>query len=169
MPRKIYGRTLIETMSALAILSILLTIALPNLQDMRDNNERTQAVNQMISVIHHARSSAVFGRTVVSVCPGKSNCTGDKHWHTRLLIFRDGNANGYLDLDDDLLHQVKIADEFHWQWNRNKGHLQFEADGSTRALNGTLTLCKGAIPLQQVVISLSGRTRTQPPKKGTSC
>jgi len=169
MPRKSYGRTLIEVMSALAILSIMLTIALPNLQNLLDSNARAQTVNQMVAVLHHARSSAVFSRRIVTLCPGQERCSGSQQWRGNILLFLDRNANGQMDADDELIHQAVITKEFAWHWNRTKGHIQFEPDGTTRALNGTFTLCKDGIPESQVVVGLSGRTRTQSPKKGASC
>lgn len=169
MARKSYGRTLVELMSVLAILSIIITTALPNLQSLLESNARAQSVNQMVSILQHARSSAVFSRRIVTLCSGQTNCAVNQHWDGQLLVFLDHNANGQLDADDELLQQAKITEEFSWHWNRSKGHIQFEADGSTRALNGTLTLCRDGMPQNQVVVSLSGRTRTQPPKKGAGC
>ena len=46
---------------------------------------------------------------------------------------------------------------------------QFEPDGTTRAQNGTFTLCKDGKPLHQVVVSLSGRVRSQLPTSQASC
>ncbi len=169
MARKSYGRSLIELMVLLAILSILLTAALPNLHGMRENTRRSQSVNQMIALLHHARSSSVYARAVVTVCQGNTNCSGSQNWNGNILVFLDHNANGQMDANDILLYQSEIADEYRWRWNRSQGHIQFEADGSTRALNGTLTLCKSSTPQRQVVVSLSGRTRTQKASANADC
>ena len=169
MARKSYGRTLMELMVVLAMLSILLTVALPNCQDMREGNARSQTINQMVAILHHARSNSVYARTVVTVCQGNASCSGSQNWSSTMLVFLDHNANGQLDANDTLLHQAEIAEDFHWRWNRSQGHLQFEADGSTRAMNGTLTLCRNGQPKSQLVISLSGRTRTQFAGANASC
>ncbi len=169
MARKIYGRTLLELMSVLAILSILLTVALPNMRSLMQGNERTQAVNQMVSLLHHIRSQAVFARGIVTLCAGTTQCSGSQHWRGDLLLFVDHNGNGQLDGQDRLLHQAKIAANHSWRWNRSNGHIQYEADGSTRALNGTLTLCRAGEPQHQVVIALTGRVRHQIPAQGASC
>lgn len=169
MARKIYGRTLLELMSVLAILSILLTMALPNMRSLMEGNQRTQTVNQMISLLHHSRSQAVYTRGVVTLCPGSEQCSASRYWQGNLLLFLDRNGNGQLDHEDHLLHQAEIADELSWHWNRNNGYIQFEADGSTRALNGTLTLCRQGVPQHQIVIALAGRVRHQPPSRGAAC
>ncbi len=169
MASKSYGYTLVELIIVIAIVSIIITTTLPGLQAMRDSNARTQTVNQMNSLLQHARSSAVFSRKIVTLCPGTAHCSGSTSWQGILLIFIDRNANGQLDADDELLHQAAIADNFSWHWNRSKGHIQFEADGTTRAMNGTFTLCRNGTPERQIVVALAGRARTQPPARGATC
>ena len=169
MVAKSYGRSLIELISISFILSIVAMIALPNLQDLSNKNARTQTVNQMMSLLHHGRSSAVFSRRIVSLCHGAKSCSGSTRWDNSLLIFVDKNANGQRDAEDELLLHADIADQFSWHWNRTKGYVQFEADGTTRAMNGTLTLCRRGIPEHQVVISLAGRIRSQQPGRTARC
>lgn len=169
MTRKIYGRTLLELMYALAIVAILLSVALPNFRDMTDRNARTQSVNQMVSLLHHIRSQAVFARGIVTLCPGTTQCVGSQHWQGDLLLFLDHNGNGLLDGQDRLLHQAKVATNHSWRWNRSNGYIQYEPDGTTRALNGTLTLCRGNEPQHQLVIALSGRVRQQRPVQDVGC
>ncbi|SFO68414.1 Tfp pilus assembly protein FimT [Ectopseudomonas composti] len=169
MPRKIYGRTLIETMCALAVIALLLMIALPNLQNLIESNQRTQTNNQMVATLLHARSNAVFSRQIITLCGGQHDCSGAREWQSYLVVFIDKNANGKIDPDDEILHQTEITKDFSWHWNRATGYIQFEADGSTRALNGTLTLCKDNVPQSQIVISLAGRSRIEPARRGASC
>lgn len=169
MVAKSYGRSLVELVCVICILSIITTIALPNFQELRDKNTRAQTINQMISLLHHARSNAVFSRTIVSICSGVDSCSGNTHWQNTLLIFIDRDTDGQLGSDDELLLQAKITDEFSWHWNRTKGHIQFEADGTTRAMNGTLTLCRKGKPEHQIMIALAGRSRSQKPGREATC
>lgn len=169
MAPKNYGRTLIELMSALAIVAIITTAALPNLKTLIETNARAQAINQLIATLHHARSDAVFSRSIVTLCAGRLECSGSQNWQGDLVMFRDRNANGQLDADDQLIYRTSIDKEFNWHWNRTKGYIQFEPDGSTRALNGTFTLCRGGVPQARIVVSLSGRARVEPAKTGAPC
>lgn len=169
MAPKNYGRTLIELMGALAILSIIITTALPSLQTLLESNARTQAINQMLAALHHARSDAVFSNSIVTLCAGQRECSGSQRWQENIVMFRDHNANGQMDAGDELIYQARIAPEFSWQWNRANGYIQFEPDGSTRALNGTFTLCENGVAQRQIIISLSGRVRTASPRRGASC
>lgn len=169
MSPKNYGRTLIELIGALAILSIFITTALPNLQSLLENSARSQAINQMIAALHHARSAAVFSHSIVTLCAGQSECSGSQQWRSNIMVFRNQDATGQMDAGDELLYQVRIAPEFSWQWNRANGYIQFEPDGSTRALNGTFTLCKDGVAQSQIVVNLAGRVRTQSPARGASC
>jgi type IV fimbrial biogenesis protein FimT len=169
MAEKCYGRSLAELIYVISIFSIITTIGLPNLLEVRERNTRTQTINQMTSALQYARSNAVFNRTIVSICSGVSSCSGSKNWQNAILIFIDRNADGQLSNDDELLLQANITDEFSWNWNRTKGHIQFEPDGTTRALNGTLTLCRKGTPEHQIVIALAGRTRSQRPAREAKC
>jgi type IV fimbrial biogenesis protein FimT len=169
MVAKCHGRSLVELICVIFIISIITAIALPNLQELRDRNTRAQTTNQMVSLLHHARSNAVFSRKIVSICSGVERCSDNTRWQNALLIFIDRNANGQLDSDDELLLRANITDEFYWHWNRTKGHIQFETDGTTRAMNGTLTLCRKGTPEHQIVVALAGRTRGQHPSHGAKC
>lgn len=164
-----YGYTLVELVCVTFIVSIVISSGLPSLQELWDKNTRTQTVNQMVSLLHHARSSAVFSRRTVSLCSGVDKCSGNTQWQNRILIFIDQNTDGQFDSNDELLLQASIANEFSWYWNRSKGHIQFEADGTTKAMNGTLTLCRRGTPEHQIVVALAGRVRSQEPRLEARC
>ncbi|SDT89678.1 type IV fimbrial biogenesis protein FimT [Pseudomonas pohangensis] len=168
---KVNGYTLLELTVCLGIVAIMLGVAVPNFESALARNKQTEATNLLIGALHYARGSAVYGRTVVSLCTGLSTCTDSQLWDQNILIFTDENKNGKLDNVEILLQQISTPTDLNWQWSnfRSTSYLQYEPDGSTRALNGTFTLCHAGQPLQQVVINLTGRVRTQKPGASARC
>lgn len=165
------GFSLVEALVYLAVLSIVLTLTAPSLSELIRNNEKALAINQMQGILNHARSTAVFQHRPTSVCSGINNCKASRLWRDPLLVFVDGNENGQVDTDEHVEYLAPLPDGYTWGWSsfRRLAHLTFEADGTTRASNGTFTLCFEGLPLQQVVISLSGRVRRQLPARDASC
>ncbi|WP_278956236.1 GspH/FimT family pseudopilin [Aquipseudomonas alcaligenes] len=150
-----------ELMVVLVILAILLSLAVPSLQNQVHESRRVAALNQMIGAANHARSSAVFSRKTMSICAGDNGCDGNKLWRGQFLIFVDKNHNGRLDADERIERLYALPDGFTWYWSsfRKLTYISFENNGTTRASNGTMTLCHEGKPLNQIVISLSGRVR----------
>lgn len=163
------GFTVVELICSLTILLIISAIAAPSLARMFEDSQQTQSTNQFLSVIHFARSNAVYAQNLTTICSGQNACTGSTQWVGNLLVFNDTNGNGQLDADEQVLRIETLHDTHSWRWNRRNGYLQFEPDGTTRAQNGTFTLCKDDVPLRQLVVSLSGRVRTQAPVNKATC
>ena len=169
--KNINGHTLLELIICLLIVSILLSITAPSLSSALQSNQQTQLLNQLVSALNYARSSAVFDRSTVTICPGLTRCLSTTHWSNQLLIFNDRNQNGQMEAEEQLLRTDNFDQDYIWYWSnlRHRSYLQFEQDGSPRALNGTLTLCKAGQPLKQIVINVTGRVRTQSPSLAARC
>ncbi|WP_454254505.1 GspH/FimT family pseudopilin [Pseudomonas sp. Marseille-Q8238] len=167
MPKS-QGHTLPELMICLLIGSLLLGLATPSFSSLLQSNQKTQQTNHLLGLLHYARGTAVLDKRTVTLCTGTTQCVKTEKWSDSLLIFVDANGNGVRDDGDILLHQATLEKGYSWHWAsfRKRPHLTYQRDGSTRALNGTFTLCKNNTPLHQIVISLSGRVRTQPVESG---
>ena len=166
-----YGYSLAELLIALSIFAIAASTAAPAMQQMVQNNERTYALNQMLALLGHSRSSAVFQRREAVLCPGQDNCRATPNWSGELLIFHDRNANRQRDPDEPVLRHEQLPEGYSWYWAsfRKLDHIVFQSDGTARAANGTLTLCHKGQPQQQLVINVAGRTRRQPAEAGAKC
>ena len=113
------GFTLIEMIVTLAIASMLLVIAAPNLRVFLQKNHMAAQVNLLLADLHRARSEAVKRRSQVTVCRlgGSSTlptcASGDgKGWEVGWLVYTDINKNGVLDADDgDILLSVQQLEE----------------------------------------------------------
>ncbi len=165
------GYCLAELMAVVVILAIVLSLALPSLQNQVHESKRVAALNQMIGATNHARSSAVFSRKTMSLCAGDSRCDGNRLWRGQFLIFVDNNHNGRLDADERIERLDALPEGFTWHWSsfRKLTYISFESNGTTRASNGTMTLCHEGKPLNQIVISLSGRVRHKTADADAKC
>lgn len=171
MKKHTRGATLLELMAALAVAGILLSLALPSFATLARNQHRAQNTNQLLSTLHFARTTAVLSRSTVGICSGTSRCSGSARWQDGMLIFIDANLNGQFDADEELLRHEPLPAGTYWQWQsfQRRSYLLLEADGTTRALNGTFTLCHDKAAIHEVVISLIGRVRTQSPSGRDVC
>ncbi|MBX9754257.1 MAG: GspH/FimT family pseudopilin [Pseudomonadaceae bacterium] len=168
---KVYGHTLLELIVCLLICGILLSVAAPPLGAALQSNQQTQLLNQLVGTLNYARGSAVLDRNTVAICSGRTHCLSTTNWSNQLLIFNDQNQNGQMEAEERLLRTEVISENYIWNWSnlRHRSYLQFEQNGSPRALNGTLTLCRAGQPLKQIVINVTGRMRTQSPSATARC
>jgi type IV fimbrial biogenesis protein FimT len=169
--KRTHGRSIVELLACLLIGALMLTSALPAFTATRQRSQQAQTVNQMLGTLHYARSSAVMGRGTIALCSGDASCLPTRTWTGQLLVFADLNESGQLEHGEGLLQQVSLPSGYSWYWSnfRSRAYLQFVADGTTLALNGTFTLCLKGAPLQQIVINLTGRVRTQAAPKNARC
>lgn len=171
MEQNVRGQSLIETLCVLFIVSVFLAQAMPYGQEWLDRTRKAQAVNQMLGLLNYARGSASSLRRDISLCSGAALCSEERLWGDSLQVFADDNANGQREAGEQLLQQASVPEPYSWNWLsfRHLRHAAFEADGTSRAANGTLTLCKDGQPQHQIIINLTGRIRQQPPSAEARC
>lgn len=159
------GFSLLELLACLALLGIIATQALPPLSAWLDQQRQHLMVRQLMAGIQLARSLAIHSGQLASVCGGQAHCNDQAEWHGGLLVVSGPT-------DAPRVHwRQPIASGHYWQWSglRDLPHLSFTAEGTTHALNGTLTLCRQGVAVQQIVLNMTGRARPQRPATGTTC
>ncbi len=101
------GFTLSETLTALAIAGIGLSLAAPGLQSLATRNQGAASVNELVSTLHLARSAAVTRNALVAVCPSADGerCDGSA-WDEGWIAFVDADANQERGTAETLLHRA---------------------------------------------------------------
>ena len=94
--KKEHGFTLVELMITLVIASILLTIAVPGMRNIIQNNRITGQVNEMVTAFNLARMEAIRRGSPVSVCASadQASCSGANNWATGWIVVADANSAG---------------------------------------------------------------------------
>ena len=91
------GYTLLELLTVLAIVSILLAIGVPALNQLHQDNRQTAIINEFAGHLRMAREHAVRQHARVMLCTqkgGSSHCSTTTHWENGWLLFEDQNTNG---------------------------------------------------------------------------
>jgi len=163
------GFTLIELLTSLTVAGLLLGFAFPSFNDLRQQQDSTAAVNQLIGSVQFARSAAITLHRTVTLCPrSKRNpyvCGKRNQWHLGALAFLDQNSSGKVDGDETLLKRfpaLKKGSITYWRSFRNKTYLQINSRGLTNWQNGNILYCPPGDNTRfarQLIINVTGRVR----------
>ena len=95
--------TLVELLIAIVVVSILLALGVPGLQDFVKNNRVTGQANDLVVAIQLARSEAVKRGTRGVICASddEATCSGSDDWTTGWIVYSDIDQDSNLDLDSN--------------------------------------------------------------------
>ncbi len=99
------GFTLIELLVTVAVLSIIVTIAVPTFRDIIISNSVAFSRDQFFQVLTYARSEAIKTGSSVSVCKSVTgtSCDTSLDWADGWLAFVDADQDGVVDTGDRIL------------------------------------------------------------------
>ena len=85
------GITLLELMITIVVLSILLAVGVPSLQDFIKNNRITGQANDLAIAIQLTRSEAVKRGTGGIICASddEATCSNSDDWSTGWIVYTD--------------------------------------------------------------------------------
>jgi type IV fimbrial biogenesis protein FimT len=165
--RRENGFTLIELMIAIGLAGLLLSAAVPALDTFVSNARQTGAINDFVSSIHQARSTAVTTNARVTICPssGGTNCEA-VGWNEGWIVFSDRDSDRNVDNDETIVASSGSANGLTIQSGQFPTFIMYRPNGRVwnAALNGSsgsFTVCdrRGASHAKVMVIDLSGRPR----------
>ncbi len=138
-----YAFSLIELIIAITLISIISTIALPNLSTLLIKVRVDNKISELQRLLLITRSSAINKSGTVTMCPLNSSNTCQNLWKKQISIFTDINNNGvYEPSTNDELLLVKEAinndDTLHFSYTR----ISYQPTGLLNGIfNGTFKYC----------------------------
>ena len=161
------GKTLLELIAALAIISLLTTLAVPRLSASRESTEARQFSHLLTRMLTLARTTAVASGQRTTLCLSADQHQCSKHWtgHVNILVFTDLNKNRQLDTTD-ILHRSQplslALGQGLWRGSLGRNYMRYRVDGSAVEY-GRYSYCPHSGErgnFRQIVINHVGRPYT---------
>jgi len=169
MATKQTGFTLIELMVTIGVLAIMMSIAIPNYQNMVHGNRMAAQANQVITALNYARSEAVKRGATATVCStsGGTACAGSKNWATGWMVFADADGDGTVDAGESVLRVWPALNTGNTLVAGTHLRITFKPTGFATGFNDTFRLCdtRGKTDARSIVINAMGRSYVE---KGTA-
>ena len=165
--RRQSGFTLIELMTAIAVTGLLLSMAVPALDLFVSNARQTSAINDFVSSMHIARSTAITTNTRVTLCPSANGVTCENiDWDRGWIVFADLDSDQIVDLNETITSKTDGINNLSIESIEFANFLLYRPNGRVMnaAVNGSageFTVCdeRGADNAKVMIIELSGRPR----------
>lgn len=161
---RLKGFTLLELMTAMAVIGILLAIAAPSFTDTIRNNRIVNQTNQLLGTFQLARSEAVAKHSIARVCG--STIANDNtfpktcdsaSWENGVIAFVDLDGNGSASADELFKVIPSLGNGNTLRGVAAGSSVAFGRDGISNP--ATLRLCddRGAASSRQITINLAGQ------------
>ena len=161
------GFTLIELMIAVALTALLMSMAVPAMDVFVSNSRQTGAINDLVSSMHLARSTAITTNTRVTLCASASgnDCDGAS-WADGWIVFGDRDSDQDVDADETIVSTADGVDSLSMVSAEFGQFMLYRPNGrvmnaSVNGTSGEFTICddRGASHAKVMIIELSGRPR----------
>lgn len=165
--RRDSGFTLIELMIAVGLVGLLLSMAVPALDAFVSNARQTGAINDFVSSMHIARSTAITTNLRVTVCASAdgADCNGTS-WDDGWIVFTDRDSDQAVDGEDRIVASAAGIDGLSIASGEFADFLLYRPNGrvmnaSVNGSAGQFTVCdrRGADRAKVLIVDLSGRPR----------
>jgi type IV fimbrial biogenesis protein FimT len=164
------GFTLVGTMTALAVVSILTATGVPQLSNLAGAKAAESTITALASAIRLARVEAIKRGEPVSVCaidpqskPHLATCAeGGKDWSAGWLVFVDRGTRGEFD-DDDVRVRVDLPARARLQVQATLRYVTFQPSGVSLTAASHFDVLPGgdatAYGARRVCVNKPGRLR----------
>ena len=161
------GFTLIELLTTLGVATILLSIAVPNMQEFKRNSRQTGGINQLLSGMRIARNTAITTNSRVTVCASSNGSACQAvAWANGWIAFVDLDADRTLDVNESIFRAGAGVDGLTIASTQFANNFVFRPNGRVMGAtaaqnNGQFTVCddRGADKAKAIMLDLSGRPR----------
>jgi len=165
------GFTLVELMVVLVVLAATLTVSLPAMHRLLQNNQMRVQASRLLGAINLARSEAVMRNTPVSICPSSMAFTGEAVcsgvYADGWIVFSNADRDRVVDSGADAVLRVFAGLPHGFTLTNRAGTraafelINYLPDGSSHS-NRTLHLCsptRASVQPLSIVINIVGRPR----------
>ena len=161
------GFTLIEMMVAVALTGLLLSMAVPALQQFTSNARQTSTINDFVSSMHIARSTAVTTNFRTTICASSNGVSCEAvTWDQGWIVFSDRDSDQTVDSDETIVASSDGADGLDIRSGEFGQFLMYRPNGrvmtaSAAGNSGQFTVCdsRGSEHAKVLIVDLSGRPR----------
>jgi len=159
------GLTLIELLVAVAVLSIIATIGIPNYQRLSARNEVAMEVMRIQRALALTRNTAITRRATVAVCasqgPSYNSCNFED-WSGDWVIV-DGYIEGGSLAGETILRVLEGNPKVSIGFSRRDRPVRYKALGRAGGHNGTFRLCGRGEAGATLIVNNAGRVRAGAP------
>lgn len=111
------GFTLYELLITVLVVGVILTFAVPNMQDFTRNSRMTSTANDMHAAFHLARSESSRAKSNITICPSADGASCGGTWEDGYIVFVDddgdlsvdGGTDSVLRSHDEIAEGVSLA------------------------------------------------------------
>lgn len=154
------GFTLIELMIVIAIIALILSVGIPQYNDLVMNGRLSTQTNELQGLLQLARSEAATNRVQTLVCGStdQANCNTN-NWEQGVIAFRNRDGNNVAAADE--LIRVIPATTNGITIRGANGSLRYLTDGTMTGVQ-IVRICdnRGVNNSRQIFINTSGQSRT---------
>ena len=128
------GFTLYELLVTVLIVGVILTLAVPNMQDFARNSRMTSTANDMHAAFHLARSESSRAKSNITICPSNDGATCSGTWEDGYIVFVDDDGDLAVDVGTDsvLRQHGEIAEDVSLKIANNATYFSFSSTGLGR-------------------------------------
>lgn len=154
------GFSLIEAMTATALIGILAGLVVPAFNHMMLTNQRSSAAQQVRSLLAYGRSSAVTLKRTVTLCASQDGNSCAKNNVRFFLVFSDSNKDNIAGSGEVLRKEAAASAPTYEITASSLNSFRFRPDG-TAISYGNVVLCPSADNryAAKLIINSMGRVR----------
>jgi type IV fimbrial biogenesis protein FimT len=179
--QKQHGFTLVELMATVAISALMLSMAVPALDGLLSGARQTGAINDFVTSVHRARSTAITENTRVTLCPSSNGEDCEKvAWSDGWIAFADADSDQIVDASEKIISiasgtpgvTIRSPEFANGLLYRPNGRVT--GDAETVGVFGSFTVCdnRGVRSGKVMIVDFSGRPRlseTNPDGTAPNC